>query len=45
MPNKATVRGILMDATLAPIAKGKIIATLNVSVCDELTGDYHTNDD
>ena len=31
MPNKATVRGILMDATLAPIAKGKIIATLNGS--------------
>ncbi|RCW84069.1 hypothetical protein [Paracoccus lutimaris] len=31
MPNKATVRGILMDATLAPIAEGKIIATLNGS--------------
>ena len=31
MPNKATVRGVLMDATLAPIAEGKIIATLNGS--------------
>lgn len=31
MPNKATVSGILMDATLAPVAEGKIIATLNGS--------------
>lgn len=31
MPNKATVRGVLMDATLAPIPEGKIIATLNGS--------------
>lgn len=31
MPNKATVRGVLMDATLAPIAGGKIIATLQGS--------------
>ena len=31
MPNKATVRGVLMDATLAPISEGKIIATLNGS--------------
>ncbi|HWL58928.1 MAG TPA: hypothetical protein VNQ78_19930 [Paracoccus sp. (in: a-proteobacteria)] len=31
MPSKATVSGILMDATLSPIAKGKIIATLNGS--------------
>ncbi len=31
MPNKATVRGVLMDATLAPIAEGKIIATLSGS--------------
>ena len=31
MPNKATVRGVLMDATLAPIAEGKIIATLQGS--------------
>ncbi len=31
MPNKATVSGILMDATLAPIAEGKIIATLHGS--------------
>ena len=31
MPNKATVRGVLMDATLAPIAEGKIVATLNGS--------------
>mgnify|MGYP001596453429 CR=1 FL=1 len=28
MPNKATVRGVLMDATLAPISEGKIVATL-----------------
>lgn len=28
MPNKATVRGVLMDATLAPISQGKIVATL-----------------
>ena len=27
MPNKATVRGVLMDATLAPISEGKIVAT------------------
>lgn len=31
MPNKATVRGVLVDATLAPIAEGKIVATLNGS--------------
>ncbi len=31
MPNKATVRGVLMDATLAPISEGKIIATLSGS--------------
>ena len=31
MPNKATVRGVLMDATLAPISAGKIVATLNGS--------------
>ncbi|KGJ12560.1 hypothetical protein EQ718_19865 (plasmid) [Paracoccus versutus] len=31
MPNKATVRGVLMDATLAPIAAGKIVATLQGS--------------
>lgn len=31
MPNQATVRGILVDATLTPIAEGKIIATLNGS--------------
>ncbi|MEG4643117.1 hypothetical protein VB636_10035, partial [Paracoccus sp. APAP_BH8] len=31
MPNKATVRGVLMDATLAPIASGKIVATLQGS--------------
>lgn len=31
MPNKATVGGVLMDATLAPIARGKIVATLNGS--------------
>lgn len=31
MPNKATVRGVLMDATLAPIAEGKVVATLNGS--------------
>ncbi|WP_199260744.1 hypothetical protein [Paracoccus binzhouensis] len=29
MPNKATVRGVLIDANLAPIAGGKIVATLN----------------
>lgn len=28
MPNLATVSGVLMDATLAPVAEGKIIATL-----------------
>ncbi|MFC3569256.1 hypothetical protein [Paracoccus simplex] len=28
MPNKATVRGLLIDASLAPIAGGKIVATL-----------------
>lgn len=28
MPNKATVSGILMDATLEPVAEGKIVATL-----------------
>ena len=28
MPNKATVTGILMDADLAPVAEGKIVATL-----------------
>ena len=31
MPNKATVSGILMDATLAPVAEGKIIAMLHGS--------------
>ncbi|KGJ04845.1 hypothetical protein SAMN04487972_108139 [Paracoccus halophilus] len=31
MPNKATVRGVLMDATLAPVSGGKVIATLNGS--------------
>lgn len=31
MPNKATVRGVLMDATLAPISEGKIVATLSGS--------------
>lgn len=31
MPNKATVRGVLMDATLSPITAGKIVATLNGS--------------
>lgn len=31
MPNKATVRGVLMDATLSPVASGKIVATLNGS--------------
>jgi hypothetical protein len=31
MPNKATVRGVLMDATLAPVAAGKIVATLQGS--------------
>jgi hypothetical protein len=31
MPNKATVRGVLMDATLAPIPQGKIVATLSGS--------------
>lgn len=31
MPNKATVRGVLMDATLSPITSGKIVATLNGS--------------
>ena len=31
MPNKATVRGVLMDATLAPVSEGKIVATLNGS--------------
>lgn len=31
MPNKATVRGVLMDATLAPISQGKIVATLSGS--------------
>lgn len=31
MPNKATVRGVLMDATLAPISQGKIVATLTGS--------------
>lgn len=31
MPNKATVSGILMDAALAPVAEGKIIATLHGS--------------
>ena len=28
MPNKSTVTGILLDAELAPVAQGKIIATL-----------------
>jgi len=28
MPNKATVSGVLLDARLAPVAAGKIIATL-----------------
>lgn len=31
MPNKAIVRGVLMDATLTPISEGKIVATLNGS--------------
>lgn len=31
MPNKATIRGVLMDATLAPISQGKIVATLSGS--------------
>ena len=31
MPNKAMVRGVLMDATLSPISRGKIVATLNGS--------------
>lgn len=31
MPNKATIGGVLMDATLAPITSGKIVATLNGS--------------
>ncbi|MCV2447307.1 hypothetical protein [Paracoccus sp. DMF] len=31
MPNKAIVGGVLTDATLAPIAGGKIVATLNGS--------------
>lgn len=31
MPNKAVVSGVLVDATLAPIAQGKIIATLSGS--------------
>ena len=31
MPNKAIVKGVLVDATLTPIAQGKIIATLNGS--------------
>jgi len=31
MPSKATVSGILMDATLSPIAEGKIVATLHGS--------------
>lgn len=31
MPNKAIVRGVLMDATLTPISKGKIVATLTGS--------------
>ncbi|UFM65219.1 hypothetical protein LOS78_16370 [Paracoccus sp. MA] len=31
MPNKATVRGVLVDATLAPVAAGKIVATLQGS--------------
>ncbi|MFT4014637.1 MAG: hypothetical protein QM682_14830 [Paracoccus sp. (in: a-proteobacteria)] len=31
MPNKATVRGVLVDAALAPITAGKIVATLNGS--------------
>ncbi|RDW11656.1 hypothetical protein, partial [Paracoccus thiocyanatus] len=31
MPNKATVRGVLLDATLAPVAFGKIVATLHGS--------------
>jgi len=28
MPNQAIVRGVLVDATLAPVAAGKIVATL-----------------
>ncbi|MDT1063287.1 hypothetical protein RM190_15535 [Paracoccus sp. CPCC 101403] len=28
MPNKASVSGVLMDATLSPIAEGKIVAIL-----------------
>lgn len=39
MPSKATVSGVLMDATLAPIAAGKIIATLNGS--DMFDGGAH----
>ena len=31
MPNKATVSGSMMDASTAPIAGGKIVATLNGS--------------
>jgi hypothetical protein len=31
MPSKATVHGVLMDANLAPVVRGKIIATLNGS--------------
>ena len=31
MPNKAIVTGVLVDATLAPISQGKIVATLNGS--------------
>lgn len=31
MPNKAIVGGVLTDATLTPIAGGKIVATLNGS--------------
>ncbi|WP_134680073.1 hypothetical protein [Paracoccus ravus] len=31
MPSKATVHGVLMDASLNPISAGKIIATLNGS--------------
>lgn len=31
LPNKATVSGVLVDATLSPIAQGKIIATLSGS--------------
>lgn len=39
MPNKATVSGVLMDATLAPIAEGKVVATLNGS--DVFDGGVH----